>query len=62
MNRRSIEDLMKDCLILYSVYDKFEEEIRDKLNKLDSEARQAALLFSKYFISTLLILQNQILK
>jgi len=49
-------------LILYSVYDKFEEEIRDKLNKLDSEARQAALLFSKYFISMLLILQNQILK
>jgi len=51
MNGRSIKDLMKDCLILHGVYDKFEEEIRGKLNKMDSEVKQAALLFSQYFIS-----------
>ncbi|RLE60409.1 MAG: hypothetical protein DRJ32_02940 [Thermoprotei archaeon] len=45
-----LRDLVKEGLLMYGVYDKFEREVRDKLNKESWDVNKAAWLLSQYFI------------
>ena len=45
-----LRDLVKEGLLMYGVYDKFEKEVRDKLSKESWDVNKAAWLLSQYFI------------
>ncbi|RLE85536.1 MAG: hypothetical protein DRJ67_08690 [Thermoprotei archaeon] len=47
---RSLRDLVKEGLLMYGVYDKFERDVREKLKHASLEVKKAAWLLSQYFI------------
>jgi len=47
---RFIRDLVKEGLLMYGVYDKFERDIKEKLRNEDYYIKKAAWLLSQYFI------------
>lgn len=50
VGERRVRDLVRDSLILHGVYDKFESDLRSRYEELSWEAKEAAQLFSQYFI------------
>lgn len=50
---RYLRDLIKDGLLVYGVYDKFESDVREELRKESLEINKAAWLLAQYFIRDL---------
>ncbi|MCS7385797.1 MAG: hypothetical protein NDF55_03515 [archaeon GB-1867-005] len=46
-----LRDIVKDGLLMYGVYDKFEEDIKEKLEDECLEVKKAVWLLSQYFVS-----------
>jgi len=47
---KSLRELVKEGLLLYGVYDKFEADVREKLERASWEVRRATWLLSQYLI------------
>ncbi|MCD6368765.1 MAG: hypothetical protein J7L38_03095 [Thermoproteales archaeon] len=47
---RSLRELVKEGLLMYGIYDRFEKDVREKLKKESGDVNKTAWLLSQYFI------------